>query len=134
MHTVRAGYVTASMFVLGISSWYLLKGRDLEFARRSFRIAAAFGLVSALSVVVLGDESGYAVAAGQQTKMAAMEGMWKTEAAPAGLTLFGIPDKAARTTQAEVKIPYLLGLISTRATDRVPARHRPTGSKFRQRD
>jgi cytochrome d ubiquinol oxidase subunit I len=119
VHTVSAGYVTASVFVLGISSWYLLKGRDLEFARRSFRIAAAFGLASALSVVVLGDESGYAVTTEQQTKMAAMEGMWKTEAAPAGLTLFGIPDKAARTNHAEVKIPYLLGLIATRSTDKV---------------
>lgn len=119
VHTVSSGYVTASVFVLGISSWYLLKGRDLEFARRSFRIAAAFGLASALSVVVLGDESGYSVTEHQQTKLAAMEGMWKTEAAPAGLTLFGIPDEAAHINHAEVKIPYLLGLIATRSSDKV---------------
>ena len=119
VHTVSSGYVTASVFVLGISSWYLLKGRDLEFAKRSFRIAAAFGLASALSVVVLGDESGYAVTEHQQTKLAAMEGMWTTEAAPAGLTLFGIPDEAARTNHAEIKIPYALGLIATRSADHV---------------
>ncbi|BBE50547.1 Cytochrome bd ubiquinol oxidase subunit 1 [Ferriphaselus amnicola] len=119
VHTVSSGYVTASVFVLGISSWYLLKGRDLEFARRSFRIAAAFGLASALSVVVLGDESGYAVTEHQKTKLAAMEGMWKTEEAPAGLTVFGIPDEANRTNHAEVKIPYLLGLIATRSNDTV---------------
>ncbi|NCS65727.1 MAG: cytochrome d terminal oxidase subunit 1 [Hydrogenophilales bacterium CG03_land_8_20_14_0_80_62_28] len=119
VHTVSSGYVTASVFVLGISSWYLLKGRDLEFARRSFRVAAAFGLASALSVVVLGDESGYAVTEHQQTKLAAMEGMWRTEAAPAGLTLFGIPDEAAHTNHAEVKIPYLLGLIATRSSGTV---------------
>ncbi|MHB1292018.1 MAG: cytochrome ubiquinol oxidase subunit I [Sulfuricella sp.] len=119
VHTVSSGYVTASVFVLGISSWYLLKNRDMEFARRSFRIAAAFGLASALSVVVLGDESGYAVTEQQQTKLAAMEGMWKTEAAPAGLTVFGIPDEANRTNHAEVKIPYMLGLIATRSSDKV---------------
>ncbi|MBI4998233.1 MAG: cytochrome ubiquinol oxidase subunit I [Rhodocyclales bacterium] len=61
VHTVSAGYVTGAMFVLGISSWYLLKGKHVEFAKRSFRIAAAFGFASALSVIVLGDESGYAV-------------------------------------------------------------------------
>ncbi|CAE6844118.1 Cytochrome bd-I ubiquinol oxidase subunit 1 [Paraburkholderia nemoris] len=59
VHTVSAGYVTASMFVLGISSWYLLKKRDTQFALRSFAIAAGFGLASTRSVIVLGDESGY---------------------------------------------------------------------------
>ncbi|MDD3838902.1 MAG: cytochrome ubiquinol oxidase subunit I, partial [Phenylobacterium sp.] len=118
VHTVSSGYVTASVFVLGISSWYLLKGRDLEFARRSFRVAAAFGLASALSVVVLGDESGYAVTEHQQTKLAAMEGMWQTEPAPAGFKLFGIPDEAARTNHAEIEIPYALGLLATRSTDK----------------
>jgi cytochrome d ubiquinol oxidase subunit I len=115
VHTVSAGYVTASVFVLGISAWYLLKGRDIEFAKRSFRIAAAFGLASVLSVIVLGDESGYAVTEHQKTKLAAMEGMWETEPAPAGFTLFGFPDEEARTNHAEIKIPYALGLIATRS-------------------
>jgi cytochrome d ubiquinol oxidase subunit I len=119
VHTVSSGYVTSAIFVLGISSWYLLKGRDLPFARRSFRIAAAFGLASALSVVVLGDEAGFALDEHQQTKLAAMEGMWQTEAAPAGFVLFGIPDESARSNHAEVKIPYMLGLIATRSTDKV---------------
>ena len=119
VHTVSAGYVTGAMFVLGISSWYLLKGVHVEFAKRSFRIAAAFGFASALSVIVLGDESGYAVTEHQQTKLAAMEGMWKTEEAPAPFTLFAIPDDQKRENAAEVKIPYALGLIATRSTDKV---------------
>ena len=44
VHTVAAGYVTGSLFVLAISAWYLLKDKHVEFARRSFRIAAAFGV------------------------------------------------------------------------------------------
>jgi cytochrome d ubiquinol oxidase subunit I len=44
VHTVSAGYVTGAMFVLSISSWYLLRGRNVEFARKSFRIAAALAL------------------------------------------------------------------------------------------
>src|SRR3546814_12756546 len=60
---VSAGYVTGSVFVLAISAWYLLRGRNLQFARRSLAVAASFGLASALSVVVLGDESGYTASA-----------------------------------------------------------------------
>ena len=51
VHTVSAGYVTASMFVLGVSSWYLLKRRDTEFALRSFAIAARSRSTSASSPV-----------------------------------------------------------------------------------
>ena len=72
VHTVAAGYVTASVFVLGISAWHILKGQNIEFARRSFRIAAAFGLAGALSVIVLGDESGYTVSENQKSKLAAI--------------------------------------------------------------
>ena len=59
VHTVSAGYVTASVFVLGVSALYLLQNRHKDLARRSIAVASAFGLAAALSVVVLGDESGY---------------------------------------------------------------------------
>ena len=118
VHTVSAGYVTGAMFVLSISAWYLLRRRDVEFAKRSFRIAAAFGLASALSVIVLGDESGYTVGEAQQTKMAAMEAMWETEPAPAGLKLIaGINEKEMKNDW-EIEIPWLLGLIGTRSLDK----------------
>ncbi len=58
VHTVSAGYVTASVFVLGISAWYLLRGRYTALAKRSLTVAAAFGLASSLSVVVLGVATG----------------------------------------------------------------------------
>ncbi|MCU0604541.1 MAG: cytochrome ubiquinol oxidase subunit I, partial [Desulfobacterales bacterium] len=79
VHTVAAGYVTASMFVLGVSSLYLLKGRDVAFARRSFAVAVGFGLASVCSVIVLGDESGYEVGQIQKVKLATMEAAWDTE-------------------------------------------------------
>src|SRR5512143_1407754 len=53
VHTVAAGYVTASVFVLGLSSWYLGRGRGPSFAIRSFAVAAGFGVAAALSVIVL---------------------------------------------------------------------------------
>ena len=115
VHTVSAGYLTASLFVLGISSYYLLKGRDLDFARRSFRVAAGFGFASALSVIVLGDESGYTVGEAQQTKLAAIEAMWHTEPAPASLVAFALPNEETRSNDYEIRIPYVLGLIGTRS-------------------
>jgi cytochrome d ubiquinol oxidase subunit I len=117
VHTVSAGYVTASMFVLGISAYYLIIGRDKAFAVRSIAVAAAFGLASALSVIVLGDESGYTAGEVQRVKLATIEAEWHTEKAPASITAFGFPDEATQSTDYAIKIPYLLGLIATRSVD-----------------
>jgi cytochrome d ubiquinol oxidase subunit I len=117
VHTVSAGYVTGSMFVLAISAYYLLRGRHVEFAKRSMTVAASFGLASALSVVVLGDESGYTAGQNQKMKIAAIEAMWDTQPAPASFTLFGLPDLATHTTHYEVAVPWMLGLIATRSVD-----------------
>ena len=121
VHTVSAGYVTASIFVLGVSCWYILKGRHLALARRSIAVAASFGLASALSVVVLGDESGYDAGLNQKMKLAAIEAMWETEPAPAPFTLVGIPDQEAHETKWAIHIPYVMGLIGTRSlTEEIP--------------
>jgi cytochrome bd ubiquinol oxidase subunit I len=124
VHTVSAGYVTGAMFMLSISSWYLLKGRDVEFAKRSFRVASAFGLASVLSVIVLGDESGYMVGEAQQTKMAALEAMWETKPAPAGLTLIAGINEAEQKNDWEIDVPYVMGIIGTRSLDKeIPGIH-----------
>jgi cytochrome d ubiquinol oxidase subunit I len=124
VHTVSAGYVTGAMFVMSISSWYLLKKRDVAFARRSFRVAAAFGLASALSVIVLGDESGYTVGEAQQTKLAAMEAMWETKPAPAGLTLVAGINEAEQKNDWEIEVPWVMGLIGTRSISKeIPGIH-----------
>jgi cytochrome d ubiquinol oxidase subunit I len=115
VHTVSAGYVLGAMFVISISAWYLLRGRHIELAKRSMVVAASFGLASALSVVVLGDESGYLTTEHQQMKIAAMESMWETEPAPASFNLFAIPDQAGETNHFAVEIPYVMGIIGTRS-------------------
>jgi len=117
VHTVSAGYVTGAMFVLAVSAFYMLKKRDLPFARRSFAIAASFGLASIMSVIILGDESGYEIGDVQKTKLAAIEAEWETHPAPAAFTLIGLPNEETMTTDYAVKIPYALGLIATRSLD-----------------
>ncbi|MEZ5446193.1 MAG: cytochrome ubiquinol oxidase subunit I [Gammaproteobacteria bacterium] len=117
VHTVAAGYTVAASFVLGVSAYYLLRGRDVAFASRSFAAAAGFGLAAVLSVIVLGDESGYTSGEVQKMKLATIEAEWETHEPPAGITLFGIPNQEEERTDYAVKIPWVLGLIATRSID-----------------
>lgn len=117
VHTVGAGYVTATIFVLAVSSYYILRGRDLAFARRSFAVAAGFGLASILSVIVLGDQSGFVTGQVQKVKLAAMEAEWETHEPPSSFTIFGVPDQEEQRTKAKVSIPWLGGIIVTRSLD-----------------
>jgi cytochrome d ubiquinol oxidase subunit I len=118
VHTVSAGYLIASVFVFGVSALYLLRGEWVEVAKRSMTVAAAFGLAAALSTVVLGDESGYTLTDNQKMKLAALEAAWTPEPAPAGITVFGVPDLKTHTTRYAVKVPWVLGLIATRSADK----------------
>lgn len=117
VHTVASGYVTGSVFMLGISSYYLLNNKHVAFAKRSFAVASGFGLAAVLSVIVLGDASGYTLGQVQKSKLALIEAEWETQKPPAGFTLFGIPDDITQTTKYEIKIPYVLGIIATRSLD-----------------
>jgi cytochrome d ubiquinol oxidase subunit I len=117
VHTVSAGYLTGAVFIFAISALFLLKGKHIELAKRSMVVAASFGLASALSVVVLGDESGYVATEHQKMKIAAMEAMYHTEPAPAALTLFAIPSSTPGEPAFQVQLPWVLGLITTRSLD-----------------
>ncbi|XUT53915.1 cytochrome ubiquinol oxidase subunit I [Xanthomonas oryzae pv. oryzae] len=117
VHTVNAGYVLDAVFVMSTRAFYLLRGKHSDMARRSFAVAAAFGLMSSLSEVVLGDQSGYAASEHQKMKLAAIEAMWETEAAPADFTAFGIPNQTTHRNDYAIKIPYLMGLVATGSLD-----------------
>ena len=117
VHTINAGYVTGSMFVTAISFYYLLQRRHIAFAKRSLWVSTIFGLFAAISVVLLGDESGYTIGHSQKMKLAAMEGKWRAEPPPASLTVIGWPDTNEERTKYAIKIPYIMGLIATRSTN-----------------
>ena len=117
LHTLTAGYTTGAMFVLGISAFYLLKGRDIGFAKRSFSVAATFGFIAASAVLIMGDESGYDIGKAQPVKLAAMEAEFDTHAAPAPFHPVAIPNTAEMKNDLAIEIPYLGGLIATRSLD-----------------
>ncbi len=118
VHTVAAGYTTGAMFILGVSAYYLLKGRDVEFAKRSFSVAASFGLVAVIALIIVGDESGYELGHVQPVKLAAIEAEWHTEEAPAAFNVIAFPDQDEMENHFAIQIPYVMGLIATRSTDK----------------
>ena len=121
VHTSIAGYVTAAMFVAGVSAWYLLKNRHVELARRSFRMAVLFGVLATAGVITLGDALGFVGAQAQPTKLAAMEGLWKTEAAPMPFNLIAFPSQTYQTNYGQIQVPYALSLLVTHSlTGSVP--------------
>ncbi|MGX9521231.1 cytochrome ubiquinol oxidase subunit I [Vibrio mediterranei] len=118
VHTVAAGYTTGALFIMGISAYYLLKNRDVAFAKRSFAIACSFGMAAIFSTLLLGDESGYELGDVQKVKLAAIEAEWHTEETPASFTVFGLPNQETMETDYALKIPYLMGIIATRSLDK----------------
>ncbi|MCH9744062.1 MAG: cytochrome ubiquinol oxidase subunit I [Gammaproteobacteria bacterium] len=112
-HVAYAGFLTASMFVLGISSYYILKGRHIAFAKRSMSVAIGFGLISVIMVGFFGDQNGLSVARHEPEKMAAIEGQWHTQKPPASWYIFAIPHQAAEKNTATLSIPYMLSIIAT---------------------
>jgi cytochrome d ubiquinol oxidase subunit I len=88
-HTITSGYVLASIVVIGISAWFLLKGKEILFARKSILVASVFGLLSSTVLIFTGDSSAHNVAHTQPMKLAAMEGLYKGKEGT-GFSMFGI--------------------------------------------
>lgn len=126
VHVTSSGFLLASLFVLSVSSWYLLKKRNILFAKRSIVVACAFGLLSSLFVAYTGDEHAFVTARTQPMKLAAMEALYDGSA-PAGLVAVGLlnADKEPGDEQDaftfKVEIPGMLTLLAKRNfTDFVP--------------
>jgi cytochrome d ubiquinol oxidase subunit I len=76
-HTVLSGWIVGGVAVIGISSWYLLKKKNVEFALGSIKVASVFGLAASVLTLWTGDGSAYQVAQKQPMKLAAMEGLYQ---------------------------------------------------------
>lgn len=122
LHTISSGYVFASLFVIGISAWYILKGRHIEFAKRSIIIGSVFGLISSIFIVFTGDHSASDVAKTQPVKFAAMEGLYEGGEAM-GLTVIGMPTPGKEYNDDKkefvfaLKLPKLLSYLANRNSD-----------------
>ena len=111
LHTVNGALITGAMFVLGISAWFLLKGKETEFARRSMKAALWITLLAGAAQIPLGHYHAVQVAETQPEKLAAFEGLYETQT-NAPLLLFGIPDEENETVNHKIEIPGMLSLLA----------------------
>lgn len=116
VHTVTSAYVLAAIFVIGISSWYLLKNRNLIMAKRSIIIASAFGFVAIIMTIGTGDGSAKVVAKYQPMKLAAMEGLYEGQT-KAPLAAVGIIGESADENKIDkvnfaINIPGALSFLA----------------------
>lgn len=104
-HSVFSGWMTGSIFVIGISCWYLIKKRETRFALSSIRVAAIVGIVGTFAVMFSGDSSAIHVAEYQPMKLAAAEGL---EDGGKGAPFSIVPG---------VEVPGMLSILATHDID-----------------
>lgn len=109
IHVWIGCFIVGASFVMSISAWYLLRGRHTEFARRSFTGGLLLATASSLAALVSGDLQARAVSHWQPAKLAAFEGQFAT--GPGDLSLFGLPDEAARQVDLRLAVPGGLSLL-----------------------
>ncbi len=110
-HVVFSGFVTAAFFVLGISAYHLLRKKHADVFGRSFRLAALYGAVSIVLVVLVGHSQAQHMVKTQPMKMAAAEALWETED-PASFSVFTITDQENKRDLVALRLPYLLSLMA----------------------
>jgi cytochrome d ubiquinol oxidase subunit I len=113
-HMVMASLETSAFVVAGISAHYLLKGKYVDFARRSLGIALVMAGFFAPLQIFLGDRSGIGVFHHQPAKLAAMEAHWETNTAGgAPFAIIAIPSSKEEKNLFEISIPNGLSLLVT---------------------
>lgn len=121
IHTITSGFVLGAIFVIGVSSWFLIKKREMLFAKRSIVIASTFGLLSSIILIASGDTSAKEIVKTQPMKFAAMEALYDGQT-HAPLVAFGIlsgkethknmtPDSKADFIM-KIEIPSMLSILA----------------------
>ena len=108
-HTVDATLAAGAFTAMAVSAYYLLKGKHVEFAKKSIGAALAVAAISTLLMLPLGHWQAATVVETQPSKLAAMEGMW--EDAPAPLGIIGWVDEANKTTTS-IEIPGMVSFLT----------------------
>ncbi len=116
VHTVMAGYVTGAMFIMAISAWYLLRGRERDVALRSFAIGSVFGTLAIIGTLQLGDSSAYEVAQVQPVNWRRWKGV-ANGTCSCTVHVVAWPEQDQERNAFAIKIPALLGILATHSLD-----------------
>ena len=131
LHMSIAAFVSTGFAVAGIHALMILRGSNIEFHRKAFKIAAICGTVAACLQPLSGDISAKDVAKRQPAKLAAMEAHFHTEK-NASLIIGGIPDTLNKKVDYALKLPGVLSFMATgdfnkevTGLDRIPKQDQP---------
>lgn len=131
-HTVIGAFVLGAFFVASVCSYYLLKNRHQDVAKRCLSIALPTSLLFTILAAATGHDSAQKLVETQPAKLAAMEAHFHSSDEPTGLTLFGWPDAENETVHFRIRVPYLLSLMvyndpmkPVPAMDQIPTDERP---------
>uniref|UniRef100_UPI002356EC7B cytochrome ubiquinol oxidase subunit I n=1 Tax=Flexistipes sinusarabici TaxID=2352 RepID=UPI002356EC7B len=111
-HTIMSGYIVGAFFVMGVAAYHIMKKNQLDFFKKSFKMAAIFGLIVSIGIAIIGDFHAKEVAETQPSKMAAMESLWETQS-KAPVYMFAWPDAENEKNVFEfLPIPGLLSYLA----------------------
>ncbi len=110
-HALAAGLATSAFFILGVSSWYILRKKELDVFRPSFVAGAVVGLIASFLLLMTGHEQGQEMRLYQPMKLAAIEAIWETEQ-PASFSLLTIGDLTGKQEVWSIRLPYLMSFLA----------------------
>lgn len=116
-HTVLGALATGAFLVTGISAIKLLKKQDVSFLKKSFQIGITVALISTFLTMVAGHAQAQYLVETQPMKMAASEGLWEHSDDPASWTVSAFINVDKKENTGEIKIPYLLSILSYNTLD-----------------
>lgn len=111
-HTIFGSFATGAFFIVGVSAWYLLRKKEVDFFKRSLNIALVVGFISGLGIAFSGHSQAQYLMHAQPMKMAAAEGLWEDSGDPAAWTLVANIDVENRESTGRIDIPYLLSYLT----------------------
>jgi len=131
IHVVIGTWLAGSFLVISVSAWYLIKGRHRQFAEKGLKFGLSVVFIAVILQFFSGDSSGKIVAKHQPMKLAALEGVYKTQT-HAPMTIAGIPNNAAEKVEYAIQVPGLLSFLAydsfdseVRGLESFPAEDRP---------
>jgi len=115
-HTVLSGFTTAAFFVLGISAYHILRKKNDDVFKRSFRLASVFGILAIFLVILVGHSQAQRMVQVQPMKIAAAEALWESQD-PAPFSLITIADQANEKNLIDIRIPRILSVLAFNRLD-----------------
>ncbi|GJQ62659.1 MAG: cytochrome ubiquinol oxidase subunit I [Melioribacteraceae bacterium] len=117
-HTLSGAWLAGAFLVISISAWYLLKGRHIDFAKRSMKIGLSLAIFASLFQLFTGHSSAVGVSENQPAKLAAFEAQYETES-NAPLYLFGWVDDDNQEVRFGIALPGMLSYLIAGDTEHV---------------